>query len=110
MVLGSGPRIRKNVSGMLGGISLIHADLEHPPSSSSHEVSKHSCVFINDNMVAVIHCTALGVDFKSWNIWNITRAQRSELYPFEHVHVCGMADVLPAILNNIIQALNSAHE
>ena len=78
------------------GISLIHTDLEHPPSSCSHEIPKHSCVFINDNMVTVVHGTALGIGFKSWNIWNIANIQGSKLYSFEQVHVRGMPDVLPA--------------
>lgn len=92
--------------GMLVSTSLIHANLEHPPSSSCHEVCRVDV--INDNMIAVIHRTALGISFKSWKIRDITRVQRGKLYSFEHVHVCSMADVLPAS-NKIIQELNDVN-
>ena len=88
---------------MLVSTLLIHTNLEHPPSSSCHEVC--SVDVINDNMVAVIHRTALGISFKGWKIPDITRVQRGKLYSFEYVQVCSMADVLPAS-NKFIQELN----
>lgn len=69
--------------------------LKHPPSSCSNKKTISSSVFINDNVVSVVHCTSSDIHFKHFHIWNVAGISGCILYSKKYVHVGGTNNMSP---------------